>query len=146
MSAPKKAILTIALTKHLTGNSIDSAISSDWAAKSTPAQREAFDNVGFDFDPTNEAAQLAELEKVLRGRNWDGVMLGWCVRGHVEFTVLFERLVSVVVGEVVRRAQIREDEGEGMVKGDREGERLKVLFSEGPADLWRTAMRGFGSA
>lgn len=132
-----RAILTISLSKHLVGHPIAEVIERDWTAKATPAQHALFDNQGFDFDPTHEAASLASLRDVLQGARWHGVIVGWCSRGNKAFTALFEQIVGVCVREVVRRTPRT---------GEAEEEQMKLMFSEGPEDLVRTTLRGFGGA
>lgn len=133
-SPTPKSVLIISLSKHLTGHPIATVIDKDWSSKATPAQRAAFDNHGFDLDPTAPwETGLAAIKKNLADTEWDGVLVGWCLRGSSkEWTVLFERVVECVVGDVVRR--VKEGKGEGP----------KLMFCEGPEDLWRTTMRGLG--
>lgn len=67
-------------------------IAKDWAKpKADDGVRERFENVGFAVDPLDGEGTLKALEKVLGEREWDGVLVGWCTRGHVEFvSSLFE--------------------------------------------------------
>ena len=133
-ASPRKAVLTISLSRHLTGHPIAAVIDKDWTAKATPEQRDVFDSQGFDLDPGDGevGGGLVALQETLRGRDWDGVIVGWCTRGNKEFTVLFERVVGACVAEVVRRAKLG-------------GEGPKMMFCDGPEDLVRTTLRGLGA-
>lgn len=97
LNKPRKAILVLGISKHLSGVPIAKVIATDWAKEKGNGIRDSFENVGFDPDPNNVTSTLATLKEILEGRNWDGVILGWCVRGHVEFTDFFEDLVRLVV-------------------------------------------------
>ena len=126
-----KSILTAALTRHLTSHPVSSVIEKDWSQ--VPQHVSAnFDNVGFDLeaDPAKQAANLNELANLLKSRHWDGVTLGWCVRGHVEFTELFEKVVGVVVDVSVKGEEGKDN-------------KTKLMFCEGPGDLARTTLRNF---
>ena len=125
-----KSRLSISLARYLHGHDVATYLDNDWSSKATASQRQRFDNQG--FDPTHPEDTLAALKDILQGRDWDGVIVGWCTRGNKAFTALFECVVDVLAKELVRR----ETKGEGG---------LKLMFSEGPEDLMRTTLRTFGS-
>lgn len=54
-------------------------------------------------------------------KKWDGVIVGWCIRGNVEHTELFEKVVQMCYGADGR----------------------KLMFSKGPDDLVNTVRRNF---
>ena len=119
-----KNILTISASKSLHGTTIASTIDSNWSTL-PPSTSSQFDNVGFDFDLADLPSTLEALELTLDEQQWDAVIIGWCLRGNVERTEVFEQAVGVVI-EAARKQ-----------KG------MKVLFSKGPKDLANTVLRGF---
>lgn len=126
------SVLTVSLARYLVGHDIADVIEQDWRSKATPQQQLAFDNQGFNLDPSDEEGTLQALKEKLRAKRWDGVIVGWCTRGNKKFTVLFEKVVSLVVNEVVRR----EKSGDGS---------LRLMFCDGPDDLVNATLRTFGS-
>ncbi len=132
--AAPKTVLSISLAKYLHGHDVADVIAEDWNAKATSDEQARFDNHGFNLDPIDVGGTLASLKHRLQEREWDGVIVGWCTRGNIKFTPLFEKVVREVVGEVVRR----EEHGTPGDKG------LKMMFSDGADDLFRTTMRTFG--
>jgi hypothetical protein len=61
----------------------------------------------------------------MEGRSWDGVLIGWCTGGHVEFTVLFEEIVMMYF------------------KAKKLSQLMKIMFSTGPDNLVETVSRNF---
>lgn len=123
-------ILLISLSNYLHGTPVEATISSTWSKHATPAQRDAFDNHGFNLDPKNKEENLSELGRTLQETAWDGVMLGWCVRGNKQWTVLFEELVGLCLTELGRRQKAGQ-------------ESFKLMFCEGPEDLVVATLRNF---
>ncbi|KAK9242319.1 hypothetical protein V1506DRAFT_547943 [Lipomyces tetrasporus] len=82
-------------------------------------------NVGFTVDPTDVSGTLKTLQQTLQTRSWDGVIVGWRMRGHVEFTVLFEKMVAMIVKLAILQPE------------------LKIMFCAGPDDLVETTIRNF---
>jgi hypothetical protein len=130
--SPKTSILTVSMARYLVGHDIADVITHDWDARATVAQKERFFNQGFNLDPTDAEGTLKKLEATLKEKEWDGVILGWCIRGHKDFTPLFERVASKVVDEIVRRRA--------------EGGEMKLMFCEGPEDLVKASIRNFPDA
>ncbi|KAK3058806.1 hypothetical protein LTR09_000371 [Extremus antarcticus] len=128
VTVTQKHILTVGLTKYLTGNTISSAIDADWTAKVDPATRKQFNNVGFDIDPNDFPESLRDLRQTLHSQEWDGVLIGWCTRGYAERTELFEQVMNVCVDETTRGAK---------------GSRARLIFSTGPTNLAETTLRSF---
>ena len=124
-SPAPKSILVIGLTQHLTGSPIEKAIKEDWAKEEAHGIANSFDNAGFNLDPKDVPGSLKALQQELQGRSWDGILLGWCIRGHVEFTLLFEEVHSVCCGAVKAAPQ------------------TKIMFSTGPDNLVETVVRNF---
>ncbi|KAK3691208.1 hypothetical protein LTR37_018796 [Vermiconidia calcicola] len=94
-----KNILTIIASKHLTGHAIADVVEKDWK-KVDPATKASFKNVGFDVDPTDTSQTLTEIRQILKGQPWDGILLGWCLRGYAERTEIFESIVQLCVDEM----------------------------------------------
>lgn len=131
LSLKKTSILTVSLARHLHGHDVSHVLDQAWSVeKVQPAVASRFHNVGFNLDPTNVSGTLHELEKVLEENSWDGLLLGWCVRGHVEFTELFESVVNVCTRNIVEMAR----------QGRKEP---KLLFCIGPEDLVNASVRSF---
>jgi hypothetical protein len=119
-------VLTVSLSKHLTGHPIDDVLDSNWRT-ADEATQQRFNNVGFDFDPTNVPRTLESLRDTLKRQEWDGVLLGWCLRGYAERTELFEEVANVVVDEIRSKPD------------------TKLIFCTGPKDLYNATMRNFPS-
>ncbi|ETN42343.1 uncharacterized protein HMPREF1541_01497 [Cyphellophora europaea CBS 101466] len=133
--------LTISLAQHLHGTSVLPTLERNWSKAATPDQRARFEPRHFDLDPTDEPDPergVPALKRALQGTKWDGVLIGWCLRGSKEYTPVFERVVGVVVGEVVRRRV------EGSQGGEDGG--MRVMFCEGPDDLVNATLRTFGDS
>ncbi|TVY17516.1 hypothetical protein LARI1_G004667 [Lachnellula arida] len=124
-TSSRKSILIIGLSQHLTGSLIEKAIKADWAKEKAHGMADSFDNIGFNLDPNDIPGTLKALKHELEGRSWVGILLGWCIRGHVEFTLLFEGVHSVCC-EAVKAAP-----------------RTKIMFSTGPDNLVETVVRNF---
>lgn len=122
MAVPK-SILTVSLAKHLTGEPVSEVIAKDWK-KANQATSRNFDNVGFDVDFHNFEHTLRDLRGSLHQRQWDGVLIGWCLRGEPPHTEMFERVIRVCFDEL-------------------QSERTKVMFCTGPDDLVTTVRRNF---
>ncbi|RDW58425.1 hypothetical protein BP5796_12355 [Coleophoma crateriformis] len=124
-STTRKAILVLSASQNLVGHSVHEVVKADWAKDKARGVAEKFDNVGFTVDPTDVPGTLEALQQTLQARSWDGVLVGWCTRGHVEFTVLFEQIVAVIVQQVILQPQ------------------LKIMFSSGADNLVETTVRNF---
>ncbi|KAK9325349.1 hypothetical protein V1517DRAFT_314673 [Lipomyces orientalis] len=124
-STSRKAILILSASHHLVGHPVSEVIKSDWEKEKARDVAEKFDNVGFTVDLTDVPGTLKALQQTLQTRSWDGVMVGWCTRGHVEFTVLFEKMVAVIVRQTLLQPE------------------LKIMFCAGPDDLVETTIRNF---
>jgi hypothetical protein len=128
-SSLRKSILVLSASLHLNGNPVSLTISTDWSKPSALPFTPFFENVPFDIDPADHSATLNALNTALESRRWDGVLIGWCVRGHAEFTELFEEIVGVCVRYVAKE------------KGEKT--ETKIMFSTGPNNLVETVVRNF---
>ncbi|KAF5723480.1 hypothetical protein FMUND_1804 [Fusarium mundagurra] len=124
-------ILTISLARHLHGHGIAESLQEQWSESKVPASTSSrFLNIGFDLDA--QGANLGELEWRLREREWGGIIVGWCSRGNIEFTELFESVVTVCVDYIVETK-----------KGDTSQKEPKLIFCRGPDDLVNATLRNF---
>lgn len=131
MASPPIPVLTISLARHLVGRSISQGLKEQWSATDVAVANESrFSNVGFDLDANG--ANLEELKTLLSKQQWSGIIVGWCVRGHVEFTELFESVVAICVDYILERKQ-----------GNISSERPKLIFCRGPDDLVNATIRNF---
>lgn len=120
----RRNIITISAAKHITGEPVAEVIEKVWA-KTDDATRARFNIVGFDFDPTDVPATLSSLRQSLQGRTWDGLLLGWCLRGYPERTEMFEEAVNVCIDEIRSKPE------------------TKLLFCTGPKNLVEATLRSF---
>lgn len=119
-------ILTVSAAYSLHGTPIAGTINREWATKTSSGIRANFNNVGFDFLLEEPDQSLSDLRRTLQNQQWDGVVVGWCIRGmSVERTEIFEGVMKEVVDAA---------------RGQRG---LKVMFCRGPTDLVGTTMRNF---
>jgi hypothetical protein len=125
ISTTRKSILVLSVSQYLTSVPISEGIRADWGNEKARNITDLFDNVGFDLDPKDVPSTLKALKHELEGRSWDGIILGWCIRGHVEFTLMFEEIVAMCC-EVIKSAP-----------------QTKLLFSTGPNNLVATVSRNF---
>jgi hypothetical protein len=124
-------VLTISLARHLVGHSITEVLEQQWDPAKVPTSTTSrFSNVGFDLDVNG--ANLEELRKVLEERQWSGIIVGWCTRGHVEFTELFESVVAICVDYIVERKQ-----------GNAPAKEPKLIFCRGADDVVNATLRNF---
>ena len=123
--AVPKSILVVSVSQHLHGVPIDNSIREDWAKDKANGVGHHFANVGFDLDPNNIPETLAALRHALQQRLWNGIIIGWCLRGTSKFTVLFEQVVMVCL------------------EGRQPDSQTKIMFSTGKDNLVETVVRNF---
>lgn len=124
MSNKPLQILTVSMSRHLTGHPINDVITKNWS-QAPEDQVHRFNNVGFDFDGNDIPGALAQLKEKLAGHPWDGVLVGWCIRGKPEHTVIFEDVIALCT-EFTR---VRPES--------------KVFFCTGPDNLVEATLRNF---
>lgn len=126
-------ILTISLSRHLHGRDINEGLKEQWSkAKVSSMTASKFTNVGFDLNA--DGSNLGVLKTKLEEREWSGVIIGWCTRGNIEFTELFESVVTVCVDYALLRKQ-----------GNISLKEPKLIFCRGPHDLVNATLRNFSS-
>ncbi|KAG7409441.1 hypothetical protein DER46DRAFT_629338 [Fusarium sp. MPI-SDFR-AT-0072] len=124
-------ILTISLSRHLHGHGIAESLKEQWSVTKVPTSTSSrFTNIGFDLDA--QGANLGELESHLKESEWSGIIVGWCSRGNIEFTELFESVVAICVNYIVERK-----------RGDVSQKEPKLIFCRGPGDLVNATLRNF---
>lgn len=125
-STAVKNILTVSAAKSIHGTSIAGNLANEWSAKTSPEVQARFSNVGFDFSLDHPDESLLTLRQTLNGQHWDGVLVGWCIRGmSVDRTEIFEG----VMGEILDASKGQSD--------------LKAMFCRGPTDLVGATLRNF---
>lgn len=120
----KRNTLSMGISKYLHNEPISELIEHNWA-NIDDATRSQFNNCGFDLDPTDIPKTVDGLRKELRSQRWDGVLVGWCTRGYLERTELFNEVVAACVDE----ARVQKD--------------MKLIFNTGPQDLAEPILRSF---
>lgn len=124
-------ILTISLSRHLHGRDINDSLGEQWSESNVPTSTASrFTNVGFNLNA--DGSNLEDLSAHLNERKWRGIIVGWCIRGNVEFTELFESGVAVCVDYIVQRKQ-----------DDVSLKEPKLIFCRGPHDLVNATLRNF---
>lgn len=120
----KHKVLTVSLSKHLTGKPIQSTINENW--KSVDSEVAApFENVGYNIGPKDFDEKLTTFRKTLHDDSLDGVVIGWCLRGNAERTSWFEQVVSACTDEMRTRPE------------------MKMMFCTGPTDTAACTLRHF---
>ena len=127
--ATRISILSVGASLHLVGHPISSVLTKQWSLAS-PAVASRFENVGHQVDPIDIPKAISGFREALKDREWDGIIIGWCLRGHAEFTELFEKLVQITVEEKCERQK-------------RLGKDVKIMFCEGPEGLVSATVRNF---
>jgi hypothetical protein len=129
----KTKILVISAARHLAGHDVEEVLDHQWSPSNVPNDVSArFDNVGFNLKVNDHETTLKELRRTLSDTEWDGILVGWCIRGHAELTELFEPIINTCVDHVVEKRA-----GPG-------GPRL--YFCSGPDDIVNATLRNFPSS
>ncbi|KAF5627817.1 uncharacterized protein FTJAE_9085 [Fusarium tjaetaba] len=124
-------VLTISLARYLHGYGAVESLAEQWSETKVPASTSSrFTNIGFDLD--EKGGNLGELESLLKEREWSGIIVGWCSRGAIEFTELFESIVTICVDYIVETK-----------KGDTSQKEPKLIFCRGPDDFVNATLRNF---
>ena len=119
----RSSVLYITLSHHLTGRTVTEYIEADWSKAKADKVRDKFATAGFDLNPHDTATTLADLKRMIKTKPWNGILIGWCTRGHPEFTELFEKVVEVCLQEVTLNPEMR------------------LMFNTGPDDLVQPVLR-----
>ncbi|KAL6914672.1 hypothetical protein ACHAPO_007791 [Fusarium lateritium] len=124
-------VLTISLSRHLHGRDINEGLKEQWSEVNVATQISSrFTNVGFNLNA--DGSNLGGLQTKLEEREWSGIIIGWCARGNIEFTELFESTVAICVDHIVLKKQ-----------GNTSLKEPKLIFCRGPQDLVNATLRNF---
>lgn len=128
--APVIPVSTISIARHLVGHDVDHVLAQAWSAPDVSAStRDCFNNVGFNLPVHDNASAIQSLKEALKSQEWEGLIVGWCIRSHPEFTELFELVIAACVDHLMERRC--------------KGQPLKIMFCSGPDDLVNTTLRNF---
>lgn len=128
-TAPRRKILGIGILKE--SSSQDPSYSPERVKHEVDQELTRLRQAGFEFtlyfaDSKNTSAALAAVRELLRGSKWDGVSIGFGLRGAIEYTALFEDIVNAVVAEA-------------------QGPVPKLMFTSSTADIYDAAIRVLGA-
>ena len=123
-----RKILGIGILKE--SSSQDPTYSAERVKQEVDRELERLRAAGFEFtlyfaDSKNTGAALPEIMELLRGSRWDGVSIGFGLRGAIEYTALFEDIVNAVVAEA-------------------KGPVPKLMFTRSTTDIYDAAIRVLG--
>jgi hypothetical protein len=132
MSTPRRSVLVAAL-----GGSVnqDPALlerfgGEDGIKKAIVASIHRAKEAGFDvsniaLNPTDIEDSRKRLEEKLKSQDWDGLLIGFGIRGNKDYTELFEEAVNLAKDVTPR---------------------TRLLFGKSPDDLYATLQRNFPAA
>lgn len=128
-TSPTRKILGIGILKET--SSQDPAYSPERVKHEVDQELARLRDAGFDFtlyfaDSKDTGAALPAVRALLRGSTWDGVSIGFGLRGAIEYTALFEDIVNAVVAEA-------------------QGPVPKLMFTSSTADIYDAAIRVLGA-
>jgi hypothetical protein len=86
------------------------------------AKEAGFDVSNIALDPSDVDDSSKRLEEKLKSQQWDGLLIGFGIRGNKDYTELFEAAVNLA-----------KDVSPGM----------RLLFGKAPDDLYATLQRNF---
>lgn len=128
-TAPRKKILGIGILKE--SSLQDPAYSPERVKQEVDQELARLQEAGFEFtlyfaDSKDTGAALPTVKELLRGSTWDGVSIGFGLRGAIEYTALFEDIVNAVVSEA-------------------QGPVPKLMFTSSTTDIYDAAIRVLGA-
>ncbi|CEI70362.1 hypothetical protein FVEN_g1128 [Fusarium venenatum] len=124
-------VLTISLSRHLHNRDINEGLKEQWSEANVATEISSrFTNIGFNLNA--DGSNLGGLKIKLEEREWSGIIIGWCARGNIEFTELFESTVAICVDHIVLGKQ-----------GNTSRKEPKLIFCRGPQDLVNATLRNF---
>lgn len=126
---PKRKILGIGILKE--SSSQDPSYDPERVKQEVDHELARLREAGFEFtlyfaDGKDTGAALPAVRELLRGSAWDGVSIGFGLRGAVEYTALFEDIVNAVVAEA-------------------QGPVPKLMFTSSTTDIYDAAVRVLGA-
>lgn len=128
-TVPKRKILGIGILKE--SSSQDPSYSPERVKHEVDQELARLQEAGFEFtlyfaDSKDTGAALPAVRELLRGLTWDGVSIGFGLRGDTEYTALFEDIVNTVVAEA-------------------QGPVPKFMFTSSTTDIYDAAIRVLGA-
>lgn len=128
-TAPRRKILGIGILKE--SSSQDPSYSPERVKQEVDQELARLREAGFEFklyfaDSRDTGAALPAVRELLRGSTWNGVSIGFGLRGDIEYTALFEDIVNAVVAEV-------------------QGPVPKLMFTSSTTDIYDAAIRVLGA-
>lgn len=125
---PRRKILGIGILKE--SSSQDPAYSPERVKQEVDQELGRLRAAGFEFtlyfaDSKDTGAALPAIKELMRGSTWDGVSIGFGLRGAIEYTPLFEDIVNVVVAEA-------------------QGAVPKFMFTSSTTDIYDAVIRVLG--
>ncbi|KAJ0114442.1 hypothetical protein J7T55_010831 [Diaporthe amygdali] len=130
MSAPsKRKILGIGILKE--SSSQDPAYSPERVKQEVDQELARLREAGFEFtlyfaDSKDIEATMPAVKSLLRDSTWDGVSVGFGLRGAPEYTALFEDIVNAAIKET-------------------RGHVPKLMFTSSTTDIYDAAIRVLGA-
>lgn len=128
-TAPRRKILGIGILKE--SSSQVPSYSPERVKQEVDQELARLREAGFEFtlyfaDSKDTGAALPAVRELLRGSTWDGVSIGFGLRGAIEYTALFEDIVNAVVAEA-------------------QGPVPKLMFTSSTTDIYDAAIRVLGA-
>lgn len=128
-TAPRRKILGIGILKE--SSSQDPSYSPERVKQEVDQELARLREAGFEFtlyfaDSKDTGAALPAVRELLRSSTWEGVSIGFGLRGDIEYTALFEDIVNTVVAE-----------SQGPVP--------KFMFTSSTTDIYDAAIRVLGA-
>ncbi|KAL1862925.1 hypothetical protein Daus18300_008255 [Diaporthe australafricana] len=128
-ASSKRKILGIGILKE--SSSQDPSYNPERVKQEVDQELARLREAGFDFtlyfaDSKDIDAALPAVKDLVRGSSWDGVSIGFGLRGAIEYTALFEDIVNAVATE-----------SQGYVP--------KLMFTSSTTDIYDAAIRVLGA-
>ncbi|KAI7773416.1 hypothetical protein LA080_010949 [Diaporthe eres] len=128
-TAPRRKILGIGVLKE--SSSQDLSYSPERVKQEVDQELARLREAGFEFtlyfaDSKDTGAAPPAVRELFRGSTWEGVSIGFGLRGDIEYTALFEDIVNAVVAEV-------------------QGPVPKLMFTSSTTDIYDAAIRVLGA-
>lgn len=133
LQSAKKRILGIGILKEPSGN--DPSYSPERVKQEVQDELTKLREAGFEVtlyfaDSKSIESAMPEVKRHLDSGPWDGVSIGYGLRGDTAYTPLFEEIVNAVVTETGR------EDGENVPK---------FMFTSSTGDIYDAAIRVLGN-
>ena len=100
MEDQRKAILSMGLAQSIHK---DHSFGPEYIRQRAQEETKKFEAAGFHHhthlieNPEDRSNSISEIRKVLNGRRWDGIAIGYGFRGETQLTELFEDTVNACI-------------------------------------------------